>query len=137
MTKPDYSFYHFINFLFTVLICWVTLHIFMQGDRIDNFGRFLQFVSPLAIVLVGYWLFKKLRNPKFKGRENKQKFQEIMVYLSYTDLLKMRLILLLAPATVLVIPLLLEGQLYFSDLLQATATFLIFLFWQKWLLNKN
>ena len=132
MPKDSKQVYHFINLLFALVVILSAWFFFKQGDRLENFSRFLGLLAPFALIAGGYLLFKKFKKPEFRGQEEAREM-EFKLYLTHLDKLKGDMIMFSLPLVVLVIAVFIQNKLYFVDLVQALAVFLIFYLWQKWL----
>lgn len=136
MLKTDNSFYHFINFIFAIIVSVAASFFFMQGDRIVTFGRFLEFVSPFAVIILGYLIYKKIQKFNFSTKKEKEKFLDIVLHLTYLDKIKSDTILFALPTSIIVIAIMVQGKIYLVDVLQAVVAFIFFYLWQRWLFRK-
>lgn len=128
--------YHFINFVFTLMVATTAFWFIIQGDRALHFGQFLQFLSPIALVAILLWLFFKWRSLKVPSKD-KNKYADIRLYLTYLDKLKFDIIMFALPILVITIAFVVQKQIYLVDLLQAVAVYFAFYFFQRWLFTKK
>ncbi|MFH1412447.1 MAG: hypothetical protein ABIG10_00240 [bacterium] len=136
MLKESKQLYHFINFVFAIAVSLSAFFFFKQGDRLINFGRFLGFLAPFAIIALGYILFKKFKAIEYRGKE-KEREAEVKIFLTYLDKLKGDAIMFSMPLAILTIGIIVQKRLYLVDIFQAAAAFLIFYLWRRWLWHKR
>ena len=136
MSNYNPQVYHFLNFVFALVVAVSATWFIIQGDRALRLGQFLEFVSPIALVAVLFWVLAKWRNSQAPHKE-KDRYADIKLYLTYLDKLKFDLVMFALPVLVITIAFIVQKQIFLVDLLQAIAVYFAFYFFQHWLFKKK
>lgn len=135
MTAKD-TILEFINLIFLVLLIGFCIFFFVSGDRFAAFTVLLKSLTPVAFFGIILLIKNRFNRQQVRKRQEENNL-DITLRLTYFDRLKTDFVVFSLPMIVLLIPIIFVRKIDALDLLQASAAFAIFYFWQKFLFKKE
>jgi hypothetical protein len=120
----------FINYAFLLVLIAFCVMFFTVGDRFFLFGKFLKIILPFSLFGIFFLIkFKMQRNTILKFSDEGV-LNEIIGYFTEQDGFRDRIVLMLLPIMILAISFI-DGNINFSDFIQAFSAFFYMLIWHK------
>jgi hypothetical protein len=126
----------FINFIFAILVVFGAIFYFISGDNFVTFRHILESLAPFALLALVFLINFKFWREKAKKKEREGNL-DLTLRLTFIDKFKSDVFLFLLPVVSLAIAFIVNRGIGKTDILSASAIFIIAYLWQKWLFSKE
>lgn len=128
-------FIDFLNIVFSILIIIGAIFVFALWGYFDTFTELLKNLAPIGIFGLGFIVTLKLKTKKYQKKKGEGNL-DISLHLTYMDKIKMDLLTFGLPLIICLIPLMAEGVVNSTHILQAIIVFIIMALFTQHLFNK-
>ena len=126
----------FVNYLFLILIGVFMLFYVVFGNRLDFFAEILNLLMALSFFAFVFLIILKIKRRQIKKYAKEDMVNEIVVYISPTDILIDRFIILASLSAVIAIAYI-GGDINIADFFQAFIPTITLLFWRQYLFKSG